>query len=35
MRLIIIPRIIALDVNDVDRAPALKHKPASSFWRHL
>lgn len=35
MRLIIIPRIIALDVNDLDGVSALKHKPASSFWRHL
>lgn len=35
MRLIIIPGIIALDVNDLDGATALKHKPASSFWRHL
>lgn len=35
VRLIIIPRVIALDVNDRDQASALKHKPAISFWKHL
>lgn len=35
VRLIIIPRVIALDVNDLDQASALKHKPGISFWKHL
>lgn len=33
--LIIIPRVIALDVNDLDQASALKHKPVISFWKIL
>ena len=35
VRLIIIPRLIALDVYDLDQASALKHKPDTSFWKHL